>query len=374
MPVLDFFYVLKGHNKRNNYLYIRYVLQINMTIIDIHVTNFDFYIAIEWNIIKAMRKVEKALKNVAWQAVADVDIKVNRDRVLEGYYGMTLEYKEKGLDNLANYFFAIKSLQEGKPNGTEHSEALRRLDDFYHSHVFGMGPERPTVYYPKPQTGWDFKDNEARFISGIVDGIYLAITEKRWSALNHNTQAIVQKAIELQREGKLGINLVALAALVDEKEHNYNGQIDPVCLTCSMFTTILSRAGEPCAGGAPKYKYYWDVDKEVEELGTKVIEGYNGAFARVLQDSKAVKMIPFDKQNIEACKSAKNDSYSLLGAERVVKIDSDENDGNLHWAVRWENGRYGVLTFTSPEIVDPAKYKLDTNIIDKYNPTPAVRR
>ncbi len=338
---------------------------------DIHVTNEDFYIATEWIIIKAAREVEKSLSRVAVQAATDVGVEIDRSRVVEGYYGMPLGWHEEGLDNLREYFFAVKALQEGTPQGKIQSEALQLLDELYHHPVFGLGPERPTPYHPKPREGWSFREEEPRFLSGIVDGLYLAMREKGWNAANHNTQAIVQRAVELQREGKMGINLVALAALVDNKEHCYGGQIDPVCLTYALFSTVLSRA-EPRAGAARvEYTYHWNVDPEVEALGAAVVDSYNQALMAASQ-GRAVGLVPFHRGDVQECHYAAKASDFWLERRRIVRIDSDDLQGKLHWAVQWNGERYSTLTFTSPETVDPVEYKNNPRIIERYNPQPAV--
>lgn len=278
---------------------------------------------------------------------------------------------EEGLDSLREFFFTVKALQKGVPNGTVRSEALQRLDKLYHSPAFGTGPERPTVYHPEPPMGWEFREHEPRFLSGVVDGIYLAMRENGWNSRDHNTQAIVREAVELQRTGKLGVNLVALATLVDDKEHQYDGQIDPVCLTYSLFTTVLSRA-EARGGGAPvKFTYQWNVDSEVEELGAAVVNAYNQAFAQALPKER-IQATPFHKADAERCSYAANASDLRLGRERIVRVDSHDIEGILHWAVRWNGKRYVTLTFTSPEIVDPVAYKKDPRIIDAYSPKPTI--
>lgn len=337
----------------------------------VHVTNEDFYIATEWRIIKAVREAEKSLKDTAQRAAVDVGVTVDRKIPVEGYYGMKLGWNEEGLDNLREYFFAVKALQEGTPSGTVQSDALHRLDDLYHHPAFGIGPERPTPYHPQPENGWSFRQSDPRFLSGVVDGIYLAMRDKRWSPEDHNTQAIVQRAVELQHQGKLGTNLVALATLVDDKEHSNGTNIDPVCLTYSLFTTVLSRA--EARGGAPmtEYTYHWDVDPAVEELGAAVVDAYNNALMQVFNDQRT-RIKPFHEPDAEGCSYATNASDSWLGRERVVRVDSDDSAGVLHWAVRYNGERFTTVTFIAPQIVDPCAYKDDPTIIDKYHPLPAV--
>ncbi len=340
---------------------------------DIHVTNEDFYIATEWQIIKAVREAEKSLKDVAIQAATDVGVEIDRSRVVEGYYGMELGWREEGLADLREYFFAVKALQEGTPAGNIRSEALQRLDDFYHHPAFGLGPERPTPYHSEPREGWSFKETKPRFLSGVVDGVYLAMREKGWNAVNHNTQAIVQRAVELQQEGKMGVNLVALAALVDDKEHRYDDQIDPVCLTYALFSTVLSRA-EPAAGaGDIQSTYHWKVDPEVEALGAAVVNSYNQALA-VASQGTATEIFPFHRKDAKECRYAAGESDFWIKRTRIVKVDSDDLEGKLHWAVRWDRPRqrYTAVMFISPEIVDPVEYKRNPGIIKRYNPRPAV--
>ncbi|MDO8656088.1 MAG: hypothetical protein Q7K45_02520 [Nanoarchaeota archaeon] len=336
------------------------------------INNEDFYIATEWRIINAVREVEKSLRGVAFQAAADVGIKINHNRVVEGYYGMPLRWNEKGLDDLKEYFFAIKSLQEGTPAGPITSSALQQLDDFYHSTAFGLGPERPTAFYAQEDNGWNFKEHEPRFLSGIVDGVYLAMKEKGWNSHDHNTQAIVQRVIELQHEEKLGTNLVALAALVDDKEHRTKEHIDPVCLTYAMFTTVLSRTELRGTGPRERYTYQWNVDPQVEALGEAVINAYNQAFTRVSQTT-AQKIVPFYQADAESCSIEVHQSNTWIKRERIVRIGSDPEQGKLHWAVRRNGEKYSTFTFTSPDIVNPIEYSEDSRIIDQYNPQPAVK-
>lgn len=352
---------------------------------EIIINNLDFYIATEWEIIKAMRTAEAALKDVAIQACADLNVSVNKNRVVEGYYGMDLG-DGVSVDNLKEFFYAVKALQGGEISSDKvNSPSLKKLDDLYHESCFGIGPERPTLYYPS-SIGWKFKHEEPRYLSGIVDGLYAAMEEVvkeevikeesiGWNRDNHKTQKFVQRLAELQQEGKIGTNLVALATLIDRKDHVYEGKIDPICLTYALFTTVLSRA-EPCFG-APSYapKYVWNVDKDVEELGEKVVKAYVQAMQKLFLD---VTVQSFHKNNLNECLSAVKKSDFWIGRERVVRIDSDDNQGFLQWATRWswqekeQCGRYAVMSFVSPRIINPIVYRSNSHIIDEYNPQPAV--
>ncbi len=344
-----------------------------MRTIDVHITNQDLYLATEWNIITAMQRAESALAKVAVQATKDVRVEVDRRIPVEGYYGMNLGF-ERDVDPeaLKEFFFAIRALQNGRPVGPVTSESLRRLDNFYHSPAFGMGPARPTPIHPNPPYGWAFETPEARYISGVIDGVYKAVMKVGWNTTSHNTQAALQELVKLQEDGKLGTDLVALATLVDSLDHKYNGKIDPICLTYSLFTTVLSRE-IPCTATNLERKFHWDVNSRVENLADAVVVAYNDAISKVLSNSSA-RIKSFHSQDAQACYYAVEASDTFLGRNRIVRVSLNPMLGHLHWLVRHdpELKRYAAFSLVSPEIIDPNQYKNDQTIINKYNPQRAV--
>ena len=89
------------------------------------ITNEDYYLATEWNIIQGMRKAEAALAKVAVEACKDAGVIIDRNRVLEGYYGMPIGHTpDVNMKDLAEFFWAIRSLQAEQFRGKVKSSGL----------------------------------------------------------------------------------------------------------------------------------------------------------------------------------------------------------------------------------------------------------
>jgi hypothetical protein len=342
----------------------------------IDVTNEHYFLGTEWNITKGMRLTEASLRGKVEEAVVDVGLKIGTFP-LEGAYRMKMgAFDPVNMEDLQGFFQAVKTLQKNAVAGKKESKALQMLDTFYHNAAFGFGPAGPTLYHPTPGAGWSFLSQERTYLTGMIDGVAAAMLDVAnesvgniaWSVDNPNTRKIVGKIMNLADDGALGTNLVGLAALVDSRDNNYSGQVDPVCLTYALFTTVLSREQIRIGRrGPPPPSYIWKVDSDVEELGTRVVDAYNQAISGVSD----VSITPFHEQDATLCIRAARENQRLIGLNRVVRVDSASFAGQevyLHWAVRAQEGRYRTLAFVSDGIVDPNEYKEDPSIIDKFQP------
>lgn len=171
---------------------------------------------------------------------------------VEGYYSQSKE--------LTELFIKIRNIQQNtalyKKISTQNNDLLDFLKSVYENEIMG---EEPSSWYP-----WPDSPMKRRY-----DIMTLTMQDK--NAFNEHAQfpwdiPTIVKSVGSHYKGRP--NLVELAYLAN----------DPRCLCAGCETNALSRMYACLSGsyslGATKTIYNWKVSKEMESLGTKLVEGY----------------------------------------------------------------------------------------------------
>ncbi|MBI5064940.1 hypothetical protein HZA97_01775 [Candidatus Woesearchaeota archaeon] len=302
------------------------------------VDDLTYFRALDYSVREAMKAFETSLVEAAEQTVSDIEAKVGSYPV-EGYYHET--------ENLTRYFNAIRTLQDPVNFSEKVTDNIKLFNKIYTHPVFGLKQAMPTAL--NKDAYW--KDHEPVVVSPVIDPVTIA-TQKTYPSWTFDT---IMTAIEGQ---ELGTCLVGLAALVDQN-NKVDGKYNPVATTWARETTVLSAAkfvARSCMPSKPTID--WQVSKEVEEYGTKVLAGY----ADLIENNSLTRNVrrPYEVNE-------KTISALLSNSEnprRCVHLCTDDKKNHYHWAVAVDNnGKYRVVDFYAKKIVTTKEYQKDPSAV-----------
>lgn len=224
----------------------------------------------DWEVLNMLPAVKMIMGRAKIPELALLDYPV------EGYYYKTPELKE--------LFKKIRNIQQNPDVYTKihDDDMLGRLRATYDSDLFGISP---VTGYPWPgsplKRRWDILTKVMQ--SEEFDD---KIRKYPW------TIPSVMEAVKKTKKGM--VNLVELAALIG----------NPKLLTAAAETSCLGRmyaqvTGSYCMRSSYKTEYVWAVKKEVEELGTKIVEAYNKTMdANTIQYENKIHLVAAHESNM----------------------------------------------------------------------------
>lgn len=282
-------------------------------VIEIEVNNRCLVLGLDYLYREAMKvfEVEKLLP-ASKALIQQLDIEVI-DVPIEGYYTESLQ--------LTDYFRNVRTLQQVSPERKPEfidSDAYNLLYEVTSSPTFGIA-------------------QESGFLPQTKDSLYFAldsISPEDW-----NVKTITDKAYRISKE-LADISLVGIAAFTK----------DAVVLTALRESVVLyasvvmGAAVEP-----PSYKYFWNVEPELEQKANRFIATFNK-----LTDSNILQVTA---ENAEYFYNASTENYIEGRCVRIAYDDRTEPIQQYHWAIKYENGNPTVEEFWDSDIWTTERYQ-----------------
>lgn len=302
--------------------------------VKIVVDNTQYFRAVECQVRKYMKKFETPLLPIAEQAVKDAGFTVE-EHPKEGYYNETPE--------LRTYFDCLRTLQE---NFTDKiTPSIQKLHDIYTNSIFGLEQGKPTAI--NPDAGLPFETPVT--ISPMLDPVSVASyhTQPNWT---------IERIMKELEGMELGICLVGLGVLVDKGNKNPDGSYNPLATCMACETTVLSRMKIAWKG---LRTVDWQVSKDVEKFGNKVIEEYSNL------------MTAYGDPNLRMPLVTPENVLKILDEaprmERCVNLNIIDIPGKpkqyYHWAIISEDTRYRVVDFFKDRIITTQEFISNPSII-----------
>ncbi len=295
------------------------------------VDDLTYFRALDHSVRDAMKIFETSLADVAEETVSDVGVEVG-DYPVEGYYHETPQ--------LTRYFNAVKTLQDPDNFSEKVTDNVRLFNKIYTHSVFGLKQAMPTALN---KTDVQWKDHPPVVVSPVIDPVTIA-TQKTCPNWTLDT---IMTAIEVQ---ELGTCLVGLAVIVDQK-NKVNGKYNPVATTWARETTVLSAAKFICTSARSEPEIDWQVSKEVEAYGKKVLAGY----ADLIENNSITRNVrrPYEVSP----KTIRGLLFRADDPERCVHLSTNLDGSHYHWAVVEENGKYRAVDFNEARIITTKEYQ-----------------
>ncbi len=311
-------------------------------------TDFTFFAVVDLLVRDNMKKFETRLLPTLREAGNSTVNGLIKDVPPEGYYSETSELKE--------YLNILRAMQNNEGANVT-SDAIIKMRNIYDRSLFGLGPSKPNKYdFEKKALEWDPSMGYAA-LSPMHDTLSLAI--KHVLDRDGFDGMEIQNIMRETENVDLGEHLVGLAVLVDRMyAKKNNGVYNPVACTLAAETTVGSRASVAFGGGQSMP----ELSPEVEEMGLKIIKGYNQLFSEY-PEGKGLNITDKPKEIRKLAKAVA--AEQVLGRCVMVAIDEHVDPPMYyHWGVTLDKDKdtgYPFHTvavdFLDDHIVTSEKYR-----------------